>query len=241
MKMRSALAVMAAAALILAGARTATVSEKVGAQGIFFGAQRFPALDVDGGDNIYLAMSVATAPASEHRPNRPQFGAQSKDFGVTWDNLPTTRRLTNSPGEAFGSSIAVNKIGTARAYITYHDNSTGVTQAYLVRSKKKTKFKLPINITPHSGGAFSPRVALDSNETVNVVWGDTNNGIKVVFVRSTDRGANFSSPVDVSRTTDVAFEPEIAIDPGNGINVVWHETGAGPSVVKFARSTDGGL
>lgn len=211
------------------------------APGSQFGAQRFPAIDVDGNDNLYLMMSTATAPASEHRPHSQIFFTMSVDHGASWDNLPQTRNLTKSPGEAFGPSVAVTKVGKPRVYVTYHDNSTGVTQAYLIGSKKKTRFRAPLDITPHNGGAFSPRVALDSNEIVHVVWGDTNGGGgKVTYVRSTDLGLTFSPLLDVSRTSGVAFDPEIAVDRSDAINVAWQESARGTSVIKFARSTDGG-
>lgn len=226
---------------MLAVAASTPLSEKARAQGMFFGAQRFPAIDVDSSDNLYLMMSVATAPASEHRPHSQIFFAQSRDGGATWDNLPLTRNLSNSPGEAFGPSLAVHRRGLTRAYVTYHDNSGGTTQAYLIRSKKKAKFKKAANITPHDGGAFSPRIALDSNEAVNIVWGDLKGSAgKVVFVRSTDQGATFTSPVDVSRSSGVAFEPEIAVDPSDAINVVWQDSAPGANVIMFSRSTDGG-
>lgn len=206
-----------------------------------FGAQRFPAIDVDGNDNLYLMMSTATAPASEHRPHSQIFFTMSDDHGASWDNLPQTRNLTNSPGEAFGPSVAVTKIGKVRVYVTYHDNSTGITQAYLIRSKKKTKFRAPVDITPHSGAAYSPRIALDSSEGANIVWGDTkDSGGKVVFVRSTDAGATFTDPLDVSRSSRVAFDPEIAVDPSDAINVAWQDTAPGTSVIMFSRSTDAG-
>jgi hypothetical protein len=207
----------------------------------FFGAQRWPAMDVDAGDNIYLMMSVATAPASEHRPHSQIFFTMSDDGGRSWDNAPETRNLSNSPGEAFGPSLAVNKVGKTRVYVTYQDTSPGPTQAFLIRSKKNTKFRRPANITPDKGGAFSPRVALDSGEGVNIVWGDTNdNSGKVVFVRSTDQGETFTAPLNVSRSSGVAFEPEIAVDPSDAINIVWQDTAPGTSVIMFSRSMDGG-
>lgn len=220
---------------------TTSLLEHAEAQGVFFGAQRFPAIDVDAKDNLYLMMSVATAPASEHRPHSQIFFTMSKDFGVSWNNMPQTRNISNSPGEAFGPSLAVNKNGKMRLYVTYHDNSNGATQAFLISTKKKTNFRAPRNLTPHKGGAFSPRVALDSSEAVNVVWGDTKDGpAKVLFARSTDLGLSFNEPTDVSRSSGVAFDPEIAIDPSDGINVAWQDTAPGPSVIMFARSTDGG-
>jgi hypothetical protein len=209
--------------------------------GIQFGAQRFPSIDADRNDKLYLMMAVATAPASEHRPHSQIFFVTSNDGGTTWDNLPHTRNLSNSPGEAFAPSLAVFKNGTARAYVTYQDNSTKITQAYLIRSKKKVKFRQPLNITPHDGAAFSPRVALDSSEGVNIVWGDAKDPQgKIAFVRSTDQGASFTSIVDVSRSSGFAIEPEIAVGPDDAINVVWEDTAPGHSVIMYSRSTDAG-
>src|SRR6185369_1060119 len=80
--------------------------------GIQFGAQRFPSIDIDRNDKLYLMMAVATAPASEHRPHSQIFFVSSNDGGATWDNLPHTRNLSNSPGEAFAPALAVFKNGT---------------------------------------------------------------------------------------------------------------------------------
>lgn len=229
-------------ALLVAGlSGQSPVLERAQAQGVFFGAQRFPAIDVDAKDNLYLMMSVATAPASEHRPHSQIFFTMSRDFGVNWNNMPQTQNISKSPGEAFGPSLAVNKNGKVRLYVTYHDNSNGPTQAYIISTKKKTKFRAPRILTPHNGGAFSPRVALDSSESVNVVWGDTKDGrAKVLFARSTDLGLSFNEPIDVSRSPGAAFDPEIAVDSTDAINVAWQDTAPGPSVIMFSRSTDGG-
>ncbi len=228
MNRRSASVLLLTAAVMLVIAGSTPVLERARAQGLFFGAQRFPAIDVDSNDNLYLMMSTATAPASEHRPHSQIFFTMSRDSGVNWDNLPQTRNLSNSPGEAFGPSLAVNKHGKARVYVTYHDNSTGTTQA-------------PLNITPHNGGAFSPRVALDSSETANIVWGDTKDSPgRIVFLRSTDLGLTFNAPLDVSRSAGAAFDPEIAIDASDAINVVWQDSAPGTPVIMFSRSIDGG-
>src|SRR5205085_8297649 len=206
---------------------------------MFFGATRFPAIEVDGSDRLYLAMSVATAPASEHRPHSQIFFTTSKDGGHTWDNLPQTRNLTNSPGEAFGPSLVVSKDGPLRVYIAYHDDSTGTYEAYLLRTKKKTKFRKPQILTPGDGGGFSPRIAMDSNGSLNLVYGDTSGGVRRVrFMRSTDQGETFSAPRTLSRDSNGAFEPERTLTPGDAINVAWQDAGAGTSVTLFARSTD---
>ncbi|HLG16440.1 MAG TPA: sialidase family protein [Blastocatellia bacterium] len=202
-----------------------------------FGSQRAPAIDVGKSDNLYLTMSVATGVVPN--PHSQIFFTKSGDGGASWDNMPQTRNLSKSNREDFGPSIAVNRNGTTRVYIVFHNNNGG--GLYLVRSKKKTKFRAPSNLTPDVGGVFSPRVALDSIETVNIVWGDISTGVKrVLFFRSTDRGSTFNEPIDVSRSPGEAFSPEIAMDPGEGINVVWEDTAPGQQAIMFARSTDGG-
>jgi hypothetical protein len=233
--------IAAIAAAIMFSVGGSPLSRGVAAQGTFFGAQRFPAIDIDANDNLYLMTSTATAPASAHTPHSQIYFTMSRDFGKTWDNLPHTRNLSNSPGEAFGPSLAVYKNGPVRVYVTYHDNSTGTTQAYLIRSKKKTKFRAAENITPGNGGAVSPRVALDSGEGVNIVWGGLgDDGAKVVFVRSTDQGFTFTAPLDVSRSSGLASDPEITVDSNDTINVAWQDTSPGTSVIMYSRSTDAG-
>ena len=121
---------------------------------MFFGATRAPSITVDKDDNLYLFMSVATKDASAGTPGSQIFFAKSVDGGAHWNNFPHTRNLSKSKGEAFGPSGAVNKEGTTRGYVVYHDNSKGTTQAYLIRAKKKDKFKALL--TYSQIGAFSP-------------------------------------------------------------------------------------
>ncbi|MBI3651410.1 MAG: exo-alpha-sialidase [Acidobacteria bacterium] len=211
-----------------------------GAQAIGVGAQRAPCIIVDGKDNLYLMMSTATKTAAERTPGSQIFFTQSADHGATWDNFPVTRNLSNSNGEAFGGVLAVTKANKPKFFAVYHDTAPGPTQAFLLRTKKGTKFRAPKNITPHNGGAFTPRLALDSGDNVHVVWGDTLTGKRVAYLRSTDMGASFSDLVDLSRSTGNAFEPEIAVAPDDSIHVVWEDDASGSKAIMYTRSTDGG-
>jgi hypothetical protein len=215
-------------------------SRRVEAQASF-GAQRTPTIEVDKSNNLYLFTSTATKPAGAGTPGSQIFFTMSRNGGANWDNFPLTRNISKSPGEAFGPSAAILKTGKTRVFVAYHDNQDGPTQAYFIPTKKGTKFKRPRNITPHGGGAFSPRIAVDSTQGINIVWGDIPGAQKqVVFVRSTDLGETFSAPFDVSRSSGDAFDPKLAVGSDDGINVAWEDTAPGVSVVMFARSTDHG-
>ncbi|MEW6130354.1 MAG: sialidase family protein [Acidobacteriota bacterium] len=205
------------------------------------GAQRAPSINIDRTDRLLLMMSTATKPPSAGTPGSQIFFTQSTNGGLNWDNFPVTRNLSNSNGEAFGPSVAVNRVGKVHIYITYHDNRNGTTQVYLLRSLKNAKFKKARNITPNDGGAFAPRIALDSAESLNIVWYDLPAAHRrVVFTRSTDLGDTFTELVDVSRSAGNAFDPEIAVDPNDNIHVIWQDEGSGISAIMYARSTDGG-
>jgi hypothetical protein len=206
------------------------------------GAQRTPAISVDDSDNLYLAMSGATG--APPFPRGQIFFTVSRDGGATWDNLPQTRNISNSPEGKIGAinpSLAVSKDGPLRIYVVYDDDSPGSTQVFFVNTKKKTKFRAPRNITPADEAAFSPHVAVDSTGAVNIVWGNfKGNSKQIIFVRSTDLGASFSDPVNISQSSGFSFDPDIAIDSSDGINVVWQDSEQGSSLIMFARSTDGG-
>ena len=211
-----------------------------------FGAERAPSIAADRSGKLYLLVSGATKTVEAHTPGSQIFFTMSRDGGDTWDNTPVTKNLSNSKGEAFGPSVAVTQ-NSARPYVVYHDNVGGSTHVYMLRTKKKAKFKKPVNITPHDAGAFTPRVAVDSDEGVNVVWGDTSSGGRqVVFLRSTDQAITFTTPKVISGSSPNAFDPEIAIVPlaessaGFAIYVVWDDVINGQNVVMFSRSTDAG-
>ena len=240
MKKRNALILLAAFIFALTAVNISPrrAQAQLGGQ---FGAQRFPAIDVDKNDKIYLATSTATGTAAEMRPHSQIFFASSGDGGTNWSNFPQTKNLTKSKGEAFGPSLVVTKKGTPRAYIAYHDDSPGVTEAFLLRAKKKAKFRKPEILTPGGGGAFSPRLALNSDEVLYVVYGDTTDAVRrVQFIRSEDLGATFTEPKLLSGSSTGAFEPEITVDPDDAINVAWEDNVSGTSVIMFSRSNDGG-
>ena len=209
------------------------------------GAQRAPAIDVDRNDSLYLFMSAATSPNTV--PHSQIFFTISSDGGATFDNLPKTLNLSNSRGEAFGPAIVVTKVGKPKVFAVYQDNSPGPTHAHIIFSKKRTNFRDPVDLAPGATGSFFPRVALDSTGATNIVWGDTANlGRHVTFVRYTSFDFSFGAPARISTASDGAFNPDIAIDLTDAINVVWEDTapsegsGAIQSSIMFSRSTDHG-
>ena len=244
MKKRFSLLLLVFSFLISASLLQELFTVKVEAQlAEFIGAQRVPIIAVDRKNALYLAMAAATNPPEAGTPGSQIFFTVSRDRGVTWDNLPITKNLSKSKGEAFDPSIAITPVGTIRTYVVFQDQPRGGrSDIFVLRSKKNVKFnRKPFSISPPTGNGFAPRAVVDPSENVYITWFETSTGVpRVVFSRSTDTGLTFSPAVDISLSTGAALEPEIALDPSNNINLVWEDSGSGESQVVFSRSTDGG-
>jgi len=89
-----------------------------------------------------------------------------------------------------------------------------------------------------------PAVACHGSTQIFAVFEGHENGAKltdIFFSHSTDGGANWSSPKDISKTPGDSEHPQIAVEKSGAIDVVWTD-GSDPKSpdIYFSRSTDGG-
>src|SRR5205085_3327668 len=92
-----------------------------------------------------------------------------------------------------------------------------------------------------SNGAFEPEITMTPGDAINVAWEDAGAGTSVIlFSRSTDNGATFSTPKQVSRGSGSATEAHIAADGAGRLSVVWVQAGGSDKHAFYARSTDNG-
>ena len=104
-------------------------------------------------------------------------------------------------------------------------------------------FSTPMDISPGSGSAGKPRIAVDGSGNINVVWIErTFPGFDVFFSRSIDAGMSFSLPINVSVSGAASFsaEPRLAVDGIGTIYVIWTDFPVADADIIFSHSTDGG-
>ena len=100
-----------------------------------------------------------------------------------------------------------------------------------------------ININEGYGGytyAF-PSIGVNPvNDHIYAVWDSRKDRFygknQVYFSRSTDRGATWSAPMNISADPDRNHYPEMVVDAAGNINVIWSRSGG----LWFRRSTNGG-
>ena len=96
------------------------------------------------------------------------------------------------------------------------------------------------NISTNPSSSNDAQVAV-SGSTIHVVWEDDSSGnFDVFYQRSTNGGASFSSPINLSNNLADSFEAEIAVS-GNIVHVVWVDNTPGNLDIFYRRSTDGGV
>ena len=90
-----------------------------------------------------------------------------------------------------------------------------------------------------------PRISKDAKGTLHVVFeskGQGANNQEVFYTQSSDGGHVWTSPVNVSNSPVATSHPDVAIESGGAIDVVWSDTKAGEKSpdIFFACSNDKG-
>ena len=103
-------------------------------------------------------------------------------------------------------------------------------------------FSTPDNLNNETSDFSDPQISSSGNN-VYVVWEDSTlagGNDDIFFAFSTDNGLTFSTPDNLSESTQSTFDPQIS-SSGNNVYVVWEEfTLAGNADIFFAFSTNNG-
>ena len=147
--------------------------------------------------------------------------------------------VSNNSDYSFTPQVAVDSAGNI--YAVWEDDTSSNSNILFSRSTDGgLTFSAPKSLSNTSGFSFSPRIALDANGGINVVWEDDSPGsLDIFFSRSTDGGVTFSNPRDLSNDASDSGSPMVATDTTGNIYVVW-ENDSGVLGVFFTRSSDGG-
>jgi hypothetical protein len=84
-------------------------------------------------------------------------------------------------------------------------------------------------------------VAVDSSNGIHVVWRDETPGNREIYYkRSTDGGATWNPIKRLTWTFEGSDYPDIAVDSGNAVHVIWYDLSPGNSEVYYRKSSDRG-
>lgn len=186
-----------------------------------------PNIAIDG-NNVYIVWEDNTY------GNSDIFFRSSKNGGATWSlkkNISNNATVSGMPDIAVsGSSIYI--VWTDEAKDNYElffrrSNDGGVTWSNTKR----------ITYTRYS--SFWPSIAVNDKQ-VYIAWADYSPGNwKIYFIKSNDRGVNWTPVKRLTYTPGNSWLANIAIE-GYSIYLVWLEDSSGSRHVYFNKSINGG-
>jgi hypothetical protein len=192
-----------------------------------------PQMAIDAAGNINVAWENDTAGANI-------FLTRSTDGGNTFSvpvNVSLDNGFASDPVMALDPHDNINLVWQAQSLI---DQTSSV---WFSRSSDGVNFSAPIDLCSAGETCNFPQIVAHSASHLNLVWvtaACVNCTAEVVFSRSTDAGASFSTPLNLSNSlAPLVSAPQIATDPQGHVDVVWSQGNSGAAQVFFTRSLDG--
>ncbi len=174
----------------------------------------FPSLVVQDTGNVCLAYVYADA---INHVSAIDF-IRSDANGTNWG---TPVRIAQAPVGCYYPKIALDNEGNINIVFF------AVDRLYFARSTTNgTTWSTPVALSSVSDKNFEPAFAIDSAGGLNVIWPqwvDTVNS-HILFSRSTDKGVNWSVPINIYAGWLNSIEPSspvIAVDSSGGIFTAW--------------------
>jgi len=187
------------------------------------------------GNNVYISWHGSPPAGSPSGLSSEINFVKSIDSGDTF-TLPIY--VSNTSGASVESRIFA--IGN-NVYIAWSDTiGVGNSEALIVTSSNSgTSFGAPINVSNTSGGSnVSDIIALGDDVYITWVDGTTGNN-EILFSKSSDSGASFDSPINLSNSLERSASPKLASST-NHVFVAWHDTRVGYGEVFVSTSSDSG-
>ena len=187
----------------------------------------------------------------------PQMAVSGNNVFVVWNDNSTGKYgilVTKSTdgGMTFGAPVDISRnIGTSSSpqfavsgndvYVVWQAKTTGKYQIIFAKSTDGgATFSTPANISNNSGDSSYPKIVASGNN-IYVTWSFTvtKKDYDVLFTKSTDGGATFTTPANISNNSGDSGLPQLAVS-GNNVYVAWENIGLGNFDVFVAKSTDNG-
>jgi hypothetical protein len=152
-----------------------------------------------------------------------------------------SKRITWTLNSTSGAQIAVDSSDIL--HFVYVDVPSGDKEIYYKRSSDGgTTWTDTKRLTWNSGLSSDPSIAIDSTDTLHVIWEDMSfvTYPELYHKKSSDGGTTWSSTKRLTWTAGISRFPKIAIDTNNHIHLIWEESISSNSEVFFKKSTNGG-
>ncbi len=153
--------------------------------------------------------------------------------------LVNDSRITNFAGDDIKPSIVSRG---EHIFVVWQRNVGAHWDIYfakLLYSNKNISIEVPPKLLRHGGNATAPKIAIDSQGFLHVVWQEYINGQwDVMYYKIDEEGNPVFSPIDISNDHTNSTEPVIVTAPNNQVNVLWLDDNITPGYSIMYRGLD---
>jgi uncharacterized repeat protein (TIGR02543 family) len=184
-----------------------------------------PAAAVGYDDKLYVAWQ-------DNRNEKWDIYISTSIDGVNWS---AEMKVTDSDSNHINPAIVVDSTSPNRAYIVWQDDLAGNQDIYIASSNNAFVTKTVSRITSVNSDQTEPAIAVDSNNTVYVVWTDSRNGASDIYGAASNNGPWTNVPI-VNKPGNQS-SPAIATETsGTVLNLVWVDDIIGNKNIYYAAS-----
>jgi hypothetical protein len=186
-----------------------------------------PAMAVGSDDKLYVAWQ------DNRRENWDIYVSTSSD-GINWS---TETRVTDSNDNQINPAIVVDS--SNNAYIVWEDDRNSNQDIYVATSGNGFVTKTVSQITLDNSNQVEPAIAVDSDNTVYIVWTDTRNSKNDIYGAASNNGP--WTNVAILNNANNQSNPAIATESeGSILHLVCVDDTPGDDDIFYAK-TSGGL
>ena len=192
-----------------------------------------PAIAVDTIESVYLAFE------RDGGSYYDVFCKGSLAWGNSW--LPPDR-LSWTAGQCENPDIVVDSTGRRHVvWIDYTPSPLENTEIIYKHSALAAPWSPPVRVTWTKSTSAAPVLAVDSNDTIHLVWEEwVVDNWDLFYKHTTDSGSTWSITQRLTWNPGGSVLPVMAVDSNDYIHLVWENGIGSQSVVYHKISTDGG-
>jgi len=206
------------------------------------GWSEFAAIAIDSRNTLHVVWMDKTP------GNYDIFYTRRPDGSTNWSGKI---RLSWTPGVSLSPAISMDSENLI--HVVWCDSTPPDWEIYYVRSTNRGwTWSVFQQITWNYGDSLIPALAIDSDDTIHVVWHDRMLGIeKVYYKKSSNRGKTWNPARRLTWISNdqYAWHPAIVVGKDNNVHVVWSQYfvwsqypgySKAETEIFYKRSSDGG-
>jgi len=184
-----------------------------------------PAIALGSSDKLYVVWQ------DNRRGNWDVYVSTSID-GVNWS---AERLVTDSNDNQVNPAIAIDGSSPSRAYVVWQDDRGGNQDIYMASSSDSFATKAVSQITANASDQTDPAIAVNSANTVYVVWTDKRNGSNDIYGAASNSGPWTNVPI-VNKAGNQSSPAIAAETAGSILHLLWVDDASGNSDIYHAAT-----